>query len=34
MADRMKCLAISTAPGLSVIAPAGAQSVDELKAMV
>jgi hypothetical protein len=35
MADRLlKCLAFSTALGLSVVAPAGAQSVDELKAMV
>ncbi len=34
MADRLKCLALSTALGLSVVAPAGAQSVDELKAMV
>jgi hypothetical protein len=34
MADRLKCLALSTALGLSVVAPARAQSVDELKAMV
>jgi hypothetical protein len=34
MADRLKCLALSTALGLLVVAPAGAQSVDELKAMV
>ena len=34
MADRLKCLALSTALGLSIVAPANAQSVDELKAMV
>ena len=34
MADRLKCLALSTALGLSIVAPASAQSVDELKAMV
>jgi multidrug efflux pump subunit AcrA (membrane-fusion protein) len=34
MADRLKCLALSTALGLSIAAPARAQSVEELKAMV
>ncbi len=34
MANRLKCLALSTALGLPIVAPAGAQSVDELKAMV
>jgi hypothetical protein len=34
MADRLKLLALSTALGLFIAAPARAQSIDELKAMV
>jgi Porin subfamily len=34
MADRLRSLALSTAIGLGTVAPAKAQSVDELKAMV
>jgi hypothetical protein len=34
MAHRLKCLALSTAMGLFMVAPVRAQSVDELKAMV
>jgi Porin subfamily len=34
MADRLRSLALSTALGLCIVAPAKAQSVDELKAMV